>query len=706
MGDGEDKEEDKINDGKDEYEDQFAPDVREPEDFEMPEDEDAAEAEDEAMDDGGEEQVDDEMDGMEDGSDRDENEAADEDMELPPEDQEAEEGKLPDNIPEDHEMEGNDEDKPGAEGEDDEGASDEEEDADMEEDAKQPDVPFEGNENAGTEGEHHDTAPMPDNGADDQDAPATQAAAQQSSGAEQDNAQNASATDQPQNQESEAQEGQGRPEANPMRSVGDATKHWKKQLDVTDPSSQKDQSQDEEVEQSQKDEDKEAQQYEFMRDEDEGPEDDQVLGQATEDQQKQEEANVMVDEQDDGADEAKEDDVTQQEDDAEQDGDDKTPKEQQPQSAVQTTQTKLDKNATEEEVTAADSEDEEMPEADGAEGEGAEAEEPGVNETHGDLADLVAEHQEEQLELKDLDAIRAEITQMMEKWRNGEQGDLEDGAEMWDRYLAATSQLSNELCEALRLVLEPTLKTRLQSGYRTGKRIDMKKVVPYIASDFRKDRIWMRRSRPNNRCYQVMCAIDSSQSMMENGAGQLATEALVTISRALARLEVGQISLVSFGEDVNVLHPFDAPFSDATGASWISKLTFEDERTDVLQLMKTTVPMLEEARHNSSGAAENVQILFVISDAVFSHREACRAWVSEAAAKKQLIVFIIIDTNDGTSSALERQSFSFGEDGSMLQISYMDTFPYPFYIVLRDINSMPQIIGDSLRQWFEMLQKV
>ena len=193
---------------------------------------------------------------------------------------------------------------------------------------------------------------------------------------------------------------------------------------------------------------------------------------------------------------------------------------------------------------------------------------------------------------------------------------------------------------------------------------------------------------------------------MENGAGQLATEALVTISRALARLEVGQISLVSFGEDVNVLHPFDAPFSDATGASWISKLTFEDERTDVLQLMKTTVPMLEEARHNTSGAAENVQILFVISDAVFSHREACRAWVSEAAAKKQLIVFIIIDTNDGTSSVLERQSFSFGEDGSMLQISYMDTFPYPFYIVLRDINSMPQIIGDSLRQWFEMLQKV
>merc|ERR1711865_910199 len=68
-----------------ESEDQIAPDVREAEDFEMPEDEEAAE--DEAMD-GDTDKVDEEMCRMEDGSDRDGNEAADEDMELSPADQE------------------------------------------------------------------------------------------------------------------------------------------------------------------------------------------------------------------------------------------------------------------------------------------------------------------------------------------------------------------------------------------------------------------------------------------------------------------------------------------------------------------------------------------------------------------------------------------------------------------------------------------
>jgi hypothetical protein len=36
-----------------------------------------------------------------------------------------------------------------------------------------------------------------------------------------------------------------------------------------------------------------------------------------------------------------------------------------------------------------------------------------------------------------------------------------------------------------------------------GKRISMRKVIAYIASHFRKDKIWLRRSRPDKRRYQV-----------------------------------------------------------------------------------------------------------------------------------------------------------------------------------------------------------
>ena len=63
-------------------------------------------------------------------------------------------------------------------------------------------------------------------------------------------------------------------------------------------------------------------------------------------------------------------------------------------------------------------------------------------------------------------------------------------------------------------------------------------VIPYIASQFRKDKIWLRRTRPSKRQYQVMLAIDDSQSMADNRAGQLACEALVTICKAMSKLEV------------------------------------------------------------------------------------------------------------------------------------------------------------------------
>ena len=35
--------------------------------------------------------------------------------------------------------------------------------------------------------------------------------------------------------------------------------------------------------------------------------------------------------------------------------------------------------------------------------------------------------------------------------------------------------------------------------------------------------------------------------------------------------------------------------------------------------------------------------------------------------------------------------------------SYMDHFPFPFYLILRDINSLPHILSDALRQWFELV---
>ena len=126
----------------------------------------------------------------------------------------------------------------------------------------------------------------------------------------------------------------------------------------------------------------------------------------------------------------------------------------------------------------------------------------------------------------------------------------------------------------------------------------MRKIIPYIASDFRKDKIWLRRSKPSQRKYQVVLAIDDSKSMAENQCGHLALESAVLIARAMARLEVGEIGVVSFGaggspdtagevggetvietDAVRTLHPLGAPFVDQGGPALVSQFTFAQDNT-------------------------------------------------------------------------------------------------------------------------------
>lgn len=49
----------------------------------------------------------------------------------------------------------------------------------------------------------------------------------------------------------------------------------------------------------------------------------------------------------------------------------------------------------------------------------------------------------------------------------------------------------------------------------------MRKVIPYIASQFRKDKIWLRRTKPSKRQYQIMLAVDDSSSMKDNHSKQV-----------------------------------------------------------------------------------------------------------------------------------------------------------------------------------------
>jgi midasin len=274
-----------------------------------------------------------------------------------------------------------------------------------------------------------------------------------------------------------------------------------------------------------------------------------------------------------------------------------------------------------------------------------------------------------------------------------------------------TAASSQQLCEQLRLILEPTLASKMQGDYQTGKRINMRKIIPYVASNFRKDKIWLRRSKPSKRTYQVMVALDDTVSMGpgqgNNNAGEVALEAMAMICKALSQLEVGEISVGSFGECFRQLHAFNDVFSDECGAEVLSNFRFDQTKTDIELTLKQIVHVLDTAAASTTKGNTSAcsQIVFMISDGRFDQggRDRIKSLIQELAEKQQLLVLIILDNTE--DSILNLQEVKYIKNRVEV-ISYMETYPFPYYIVLKDINMLPESVADTLRQWFEMLNNV
>ncbi|XVE88663.1 hypothetical protein DITRI_Ditri19aG0087500 [Diplodiscus trichospermus] len=295
-------------------------------------------------------------------------------------------------------------------------------------------------------------------------------------------------------------------------------------------------------------------------------------------------------------------------------------------------------------------------------------------------------------------------------------GDIKNNATaLWRRYELLTTRLSQELAEQLRLVMEPTLASKLQGDYKTGKRINMKKVIPYIASHYQKDKIWLRRTKPNKRDYQVIIAVDDSHSMSESGCGEVAIKALVTVCRAMSQLEVGNLAVASFGKKGNIrlLHDFDQPFSGESGVKMISSLTFKQENTitdePVLDLLTFLNKKLDAAVANarlSSGQNPLQQLVLIIGDGRLHEKEKLKRCVRDVLSSKRMVAFLILDSLEESIMDLQ-EVIPIQDKNNQFKISvskYLNSFPFPYYVVLRNIEALPKTLADLLRQWFELMQ--
>ncbi|EEA08139.1 uncharacterized protein CMU_010870 [Cryptosporidium muris RN66] len=247
---------------------------------------------------------------------------------------------------------------------------------------------------------------------------------------------------------------------------------------------------------------------------------------------------------------------------------------------------------------------------------------------------------------------------------------------LWTQIEREIVPIVNSLTNQLRIILEPTVRGKMQGDFKTGKRLSMKKVIAYIASDYRKDKIWLRRTKPNKREFNVLLCVDNSKSMTISRNQNIAIKSLFIILQSLNRLEVGNFGVCSFGGDtVREILPLNSRFTTNDATQLLESFKFNEESFDSHQnslpylLKKATELLRDKSRTNLSKQCH--ELMIIITDGRFNKQKS-KIWT---------------------------------EDGKMKVEPYLENFPFPYYSIIQDTRRIPNVLCDLLKQWFEILCK-
>ena len=484
---------------------------------------------------------------------------------------------------------------------------------------------------------------------------------------------------------------------NPFKDPGDASKFWHRKLNVIDSNDSPDEPNTEEnaVDDVDISQDQKSGDFEYSADDQNST---QVLGEATKEEaveldllDKDEEDKK---EEEEGASEVSKENETEM---TEQHKTDKNRSQKNPKSSIdQKEQIDIDDDLNEDgafidEILKEENEDEDMV----SEEEDSDDIITGT-QVVSDLSKLRVDEDESKVE------ISPRIVQD-EYVANATAAEADEARSQWLRIQGETQSLSRRLCEKLRLVMEPLVASKLRGDYRTGKRINMKRVIGYIASGYRKDKIWLRRTKPAKRNYRVLLAVDDSESMKKSGAGEMALHAMATVAVGMNQLEVGELGVASFGEDMKLVHPFHMPFTSESGVSVVRNFKFDQQRTRIALCVESAMAALED-----SGDRSSMQLVFLISDGRIERdsRSALKRLIREMMERNILLAMIIVEGKEKKKDSILNMKEVTFEKGKPVVKRFIDDYPFPYYIVLDDVVSLPEVLGDALKQWFEMLTQL
>ena len=137
----------------------------------------------------------------------------------------------------------------------------------------------------------------------------------------------------------------------------------------------------------------------------------------------------------------------------------------------------------------------------------------------------------------------------------------------------------------------------------------------------------------------------------------------------------------------------------AVGAS----LTFDQERTDICQLLESVHRLFGEWRSERSGPW---QLNVILSDGICESHERVLSLVRAGLESQVVHVFVILDHGREQESIAELSHVQYYWEGGVQRARltrYLDTFPFDYYVVLRDMGRLPRVLAAAIRQWFDVL---
>ena len=106
-----------------------------------------------------------------------------------------------------------------------------------------------------------------------------------------------------------------------------------------------------------------------------------------------------------------------------------------------------------------------------------------------------------------------------------------------------------------------------------------------------------------------------------------------------------------------------------------------------------------------------MQLVFMISDGRIERdsRAELKRLIREMFERNILLAMIVVEgqNSDGSrkDSLVNMKEVTF-EKGKPVVKRFIEDYPFPYYIILEDMSALPEVLGDALRQWFEMLAQM